>query len=150
MLQVLRTATLFKRDSNTAFYLWILWIIQKHLFCVEDLWTASCETPGRLFKKCLLLTVSGFQTATLLKKRLQQRFFSVNFAKLLRTFFDRTLSDDCFLCLSVNLEFSRSPRFYRVLLGNWLFHVQVAEFQPPDAIKSISQVLFKRCNKNET
>ena len=44
----------------------------------------------------LLLTVSGFQPATLLKKRLRQRCFSVNFAKFL-TFFNRTPPDDCFL-----------------------------------------------------
>ena len=38
--------------------------------------------------------------------------------------------------------------FYRVPLGNCLFHVQVTGIQPPDAIKnkqstSISQVLLK-------
>ena len=33
--------------------------------------------------------------------------------------------------------------FYRAPLGNSLFHVDVAEFQPPDKIKSISEVLFK-------
>ena len=35
----------------------------------------------------LLLKVSGFQPATLLKKRLRQECFSVNFAKFLRTSF---------------------------------------------------------------
>ena len=40
--------------------------------------------------------------ATLLKKRLRQRCLSVNFAKFLRTSFDRTPPDDCLLCLSVN------------------------------------------------
>ena len=57
----------------------------------------------------LVLTVSGFQPATLLNKRLQQRRFSVNFAKFLSTFFDKTPSDGCFLCLPMNFEkFSRS------------------------------------------
>ena len=36
-VQVLRTAALLKRDSNTGLLLWILLIIQKHVFCVEDL-----------------------------------------------------------------------------------------------------------------
>ena len=45
----------------------------------------------------LLLTVSGFHPATLLKKRFPQKCFSVNFAKFLRTFFDRAIPDDCFL-----------------------------------------------------
>ena len=58
----------------------------------------------------LLLTVSGFQPATLLKKRFRQRRFSVNFAKNLRTSFERTTPDDCFLSLSMNFEkFSRTP-----------------------------------------
>ena len=32
--------------------------------------------------------------------------------------------------------------FYRAVLGNCLFHVQVAKFQPPDTINSIKQVFF--------
>ena len=84
-----------KEDSNTEFLLWILWIIQKHLFCVEDLWTAGSETPLHLFKNTfftkhhqwLLLTVSGFQPAALLKKVLQQGRFSDNFAKILKNIF---------------------------------------------------------------
>ena len=45
-----------------------------------------------------------FPAATLLKNRLQERYISVNFAILLRTCFDRTPPDGCFLCLSVNFE----------------------------------------------
>ena len=33
--------------------------------------------------------------------------------------------------------------FYRALLGDCLFHVQVGEFQPTDTAKTISHVLFK-------
>ena len=33
--------------------------------------------------------------------------------------------------------------FYRTPLGNSLFHVDAAEIQPPDKIKSISEVLFR-------
>ena len=91
----------------------------------------------------LLLTVSVFQPAASLKKGLQQRHFSVNFAKFLRTSFYRTPPDDCFLCLPVILRSFSDHLFYRAPLGNCLFHVQVAEFQTPDTIKSISQVLFK-------
>ena len=91
----------------------------------------------------LLLTVSGFQPAALLNKGLKQRRFSVRFAKFLRTSFYRTPPDDCFLCLPVILRSFSDHLFYRAPLGNCLFHVQVAEFQPPDTIKSISQVLFK-------
>ena len=47
--------------------------------------------------------------------------------------FDKTPPVDCFLCLSVNFENTS---------GKLLFHAQVAEFQPPGAVKIISQVLF--------
>ena len=150
-LQALRTATLVKGDSNTGFLLWILWIAQKHPFCVDDVWTAGSETPVRLFKNTFLtenlqwqlLTVSGFQPAALLKKELQQRRCSVRFAKNFRTSFYRTPPDDCLLCLSVILRSFSDHFFFRARLGNSLFHVQVGEFQPPDKIKAISQVLFK-------
>ena len=91
----------------------------------------------------LLVIVSGFQPAALLKKGLQQRRFSVRFAKFLRTSFYRTPPDDCFLCLPVILRSFSDHLFFRAPLRNSLFHVQVAEFQPPDKIKSISQALFK-------
>ena len=84
-----------------------------------------------------------FPPAALLKKRLQQRRFSVRFAKFLRTSFYKTPPDDCFLCLPVILRSFSDHLFYRAPLGNCLFHVQVAEFQPPDTIKRISQVLLK-------
>ena len=84
-----------------------------------------------------------FPPAALLKKGLQQRRFSVRFAKFLRTSFYRTRLDDCFLCLPVILRSFSDHLFYRAPLGNCLFHVQVAEFQPPDTIKRISQVLLK-------
>ena len=53
----MKTAALLKRDSNTGLLLWILLIIQKHVFCVEDLWTAGSETPVSLFKNTIS---SGF------------------------------------------------------------------------------------------
>ena len=63
----------------------------------------------------------------------------MNFTKFLRTYFDRTLPDDCSLCLSENFEkFLRTP-----LLYSTLFQVQVTEFRPPDTKETISQVLFK-------
>ena len=59
---------------------------------------AGSETPATFLRKpfftehlqWLLLIFLCFQPATLLKKRLQHRFFSVNFAKFLRLSFGRT------------------------------------------------------------
>ena len=48
---------------------------------------------------CFRIPVCNF-----IKKRLRQRCFPVNYAKCLRTSFDRTPPDDWFLCLSVNFE----------------------------------------------
>ena len=59
----------------------------------------------------LLLTVSGFQSATLLRERPWQRCFSVNFAIFLRISFDRKPLDDCFLCSFVSFE-----KFFRIPL----------------------------------
>ena len=91
----------------------------------------------------LLLTVLGFQPAALYKKELQQRRFSMRFAKFLRTSFYGIPQDYCFLCFPVILRRFSGHLFFKAPLGNSLFHVQAAEFQPPDKIKSISQVLFK-------
>ena len=82
----------------------------------------------------LLLTVSGFQTAAWLKRRLRQRYFSVNFVR--RRFFDTTLPDDFFNVYLWILRSFSEHLFYGASLGNCLFHVQVAEFQPPDSVKN--------------
>ena len=150
-LQALRT-TLLKRDSDTGNLLRILWIVQKYLFCVEDVWTAGSETPVRLFKNTFFnrtfpVAASDsfrFPPAAFFKKGLQQRRFSVRFTKFLRTSFYKTPPNDCFLCLPVIFRsFSDHPLF-RAPLGNIYFmFIQVAEFQPPDKIKSISHILFK-------
>ena len=60
----------------------------------------------------LLLPVSGFQPATLLKRRLRQRCFSVNFEEFSGTSFDRAPPNDCFLCLSEKFE-----KFFRIPLS---------------------------------
>ena len=149
--KALRTATLLKRYSSTGFLLWILIIIQKYLFFVEDLYRAGSETQCAFLStpfftehlQWLFLTVSGFQPEDLLKKELQQRRFYLNFSKLLRIFFYRTPPDDCFLCLTIILRSFSDHLFYRAPLQNCLFHVQVAELQTPDTMKSISKGLFK-------
>ena len=70
----------------------------------------------------------------LLEKDSPKNCFPVNFAKLLRTSFDRTypMTASC-VYLRILRSFS-NHLFYRAHLGNYLFHVQVAEF-PPDTVK---------------
>ena len=91
-LHTLWTATLLKRDSNTGYLLWILWIIQKHLFCVEDLWTAGSETPVRLFKNTFFYRTSSvaasdsfrFPACNFIKKETQGKIFICEFCKSFR------------------------------------------------------------------
>ena len=45
-----QNCSFIKKGIQRGFLLWALWIIQEHLFCVEDLSTAGSETPVRLFK----------------------------------------------------------------------------------------------------
>ena len=90
----------------------------------------------------LFLTVLGFQPATLLKKKLQQRCFCEfckNFKNILS--FDRTPPDDCFLYLSVNFE-----KFFRTLLsqstsGKLLISCTSCKI----STTSYSKKLFHRC-----
>ena len=61
----------------------------------------------------------------------------MNFAKFLKTSFDGkppVAASASYVYLRI-LENFLEHLFYRAPLGNCLFHVQVAEFQPPDAVK---------------
>ena len=88
-------------------------------------------------------TVSGFQPVTLLKKRLWQRWCSVNFANFLTEYLAITAS-------CVYLWFSRSfleGLFDRAPLGNGSFYVPVAEFQPADTVNNYFAGAFEEFYK---
>ena len=70
------------------------------------------------------------------KKETPSKIFSMNFAHFLRTRFERKPPDDCFLCLPVNLRSFSEHLFYKAPLGNCLFQVPVAEFQPAYTMKN--------------
>ena len=94
----------------------------------------------------LLLTVSGFQSATLFKKRLGQRCISMNFVKFWRKSFDRLSLDDHFLCLSVNFEKSFRTPYLRSTYGKLLTSCTSSRISTTnDQIQqeTISQVFFK-------
>ena len=76
-----------------------------------------------------------FPACNFIKKRLQQRYFSVSFAKFLRTSFNRIPAGNCFLSLSVNFKKFSEFLLYRATLENYLFHLQVAEFRSVDTVK---------------
>ena len=134
-LQALRTATLLIRDSSTGFLLWILWIIQKYLFCVENLWTAGFETSVRLFKNTFFYRISPvaasdsfrFPAWSFIKKETPARTFFCEFCQIFWKIVLQNTSGWLFLVFTWNFE-----KFFWAPLGNCLFHVQVAEFEPPD------------------
>ena len=142
-LQALRTATLSKRDPKTGFLpLNLVRRIYEQLVLKHQC-TFLRTTFFTEHLQWLLRTFSSFQPAVLLEKGLQQKHFSVNFAKTFKNIFWQNTSKWLFRVFICNLSGLSDDLFYRAPLGNCLFHVQVAEFQPPDTIKSISQVLFK-------
>ena len=117
-LQALKTKTLLKRDSNTGFLLWILWIIQKHLFCVEVLWTAGSETPVRLFKNTFFYRTSPvaayvscrFSACSFIKKGTPAKTFFCELCKIFQNVFLQNTSGWLLLVFTCNFEkFFRSP-----------------------------------------
>ena len=68
------------------------------LFCQKGaLRNFSKFTGKHLYHSLFFNKVAGLRSATLLKKRLWQRCFPVNFAKFLRTLFLTNTSGGCFL-----------------------------------------------------
>ena len=119
-LQVLRTATLLKGDSNTGFLLWILWIVQKHPFCVDDVWTAGSETPVRLFKNTFFnrtfpVAASDsfrFPACSFIKKGTPAKTSFWEICKIFRNIFLQNTSGWLPLVFACNFEkFFRSPIF---------------------------------------
>ena len=117
-LQALKTSTLLKRDSNTGFLLWILWIIQKHLFCVQVLWTAGSETPVRLFKNTFFYSTSPvaasdsfrFLACSFIKKGTPAKTFFCEICKIFKNIFLQNTSGWLLLVFTCNFEkFFRSP-----------------------------------------
>ena len=90
----------------------------------------------------LLLTVSDFQPAILIKKRFWQRYFSLNFAKFLRTSLDRTPLNDCFLSSEVVVRCSVKKIFLKILQNSQeknmcrsLFFNKIADLRPATLLK---------------
>ena len=86
--------------------------------CVENVWTHWCAFIRTSFLAehflWLLLTVSGFQPAALIEKGVQQRRFSVRFAKFVKNIFLQNTSGWLLLVFTCNFEkFFRSPIFLR-------------------------------------
>ena len=119
------------RNSNTNYSLWNL----------RNFLRAPCFTEHLQW---LLLKVSGYRPATLLKKKLPKRCLSENFAKFLRTTF--LLTEDfrmtAFCVYLWILKHFSEHFFYRARRRNCLFYVKVVVFQLPDTVKNYFTGVF--------
>ena len=88
-------------------------------------------TKKRLCQSLFFNKFAGLRPATLLKKRLLQRCFLVNFTKFLRTLFYRTPLDDRFRMMHVS----------ELLLSQWISPFQIK------LISFISVFNIKRSNQ---
>ena len=97
-MQVLRFATLLKRDSNTGDFSCELFELSKNTYFVEDLWTADSQTPLLLFKSTFftehLHTAASdsirFPACNSIKKKTQERCLIVHFPKFSKIFWQNT------------------------------------------------------------
>ena len=130
MLQTLRTPTLLIRDSSTGFFCKICEIFNNILF-----YRPSPAAASDSFR---------FPDCNFIKKEAPAKMFFREFDKIFKNIFWQNTSEWLLPVLSVN--FLRSfweYLFYRLPMGNCLFHVQVAEFQPPDTIKNYFTSAFQ-------
>ena len=105
-LQALRVATLMKRGS---------WEICKIFKNILFYWTSP-----------LIVSDSFRFPVCNLKKRFPKRYFSVGFAKLLRTSFDRAPPDNVFISWSMNFV------FFRTSFIEHLWETAYFQKQPPE------------------
>ena len=134
-LQVLGTPALLKRDSSTYFLLWILSIN----YFVEDLWTAvlkhQCAFSKHLIYRTSPVAASNsfrFPACNIIKKETPAKMFICEFCKIFKNIIRQKhlrMTASC-VCLWILRSFS-GHLFQRAPLENCLFHLQVAEFQPP-------------------
>ena len=150
--QVLKTATLSKRDSNTDFLLLILWIIQEHLFCRWYMKGWFWNTSVPLFKNTFFYRTSPvaasdsfrFPACNFIKKETPAKMFICEFCKIFKNIFRQKHLRMTASCVYLWILRSFSDHlFYRAPLGNCLFHLQVAEFQSPHTVNKYFTCAFQ-------
>ena len=131
-MQILQESTcdgvFFDKVAGTR-YATLIKRLQHRLFPVKfaKFLRAPCFTQHLQW---LLLQVSGFRSATLLRKRLWKGYFAVNFAKFLRTSFlltDHLRVTASYVYLSILRHFSEHF-FYIAHRGNCYFMYNLQNF----------------------
>ena len=101
----------WKRDSNAGFYLWILRIIQEHLFCRASTkgWFWHTSKGVSYSQSCKPGVLKAFKS---IRKRLWHKYFPVNFVKSLVKHFIRA---------SPRNHFSHNVLFF-LIANEWDLH----------------------------
>ena len=126
---------LLKRDSNTG--------LSESTYFVEDLWTAGSEKPMRLFKNNFFYRTSPvaasdsfrFPSCNFIQKETGAEMFICEICKFLENIFWQNTTCEFWEVLG--------HLFYKAPFGNCLFHLQVAEFQPPHTVKKYCTSAFQ-------
>ena len=126
---------LLKRDSNTG--------LSDNTCFVEDLWTAGSEKPMRLFKNNFFYRTSPvaasdsfrFPSCNFIQKETGAEMFICEICKFLENIFWQNTTCEFWEVLG--------HLFYKAPFGNCLFHLQVAEFQPPHTVKKYCTSAFQ-------
>ena len=126
---------LLKRDSNTG--------LSENTYFVEDLWTAGSEKPMRLFKNNFFYRTSPvaasdsfrFPSCNFIQKETGAEMFICEICKFLENIFWQNTTCEFWEVLG--------HLFYKAPFGNCLFHLQVAEFQPPHTVKKYCTSAFQ-------
>ena len=86
-----------------------------------------------------------FPASNFIEKETPEKIFFSEFCKIFKNIFsfDRTPPDDCFVCLSVNLEFFRTL-FLQSTSGKLLFHVS------QDTVTRSFQVFYTRTRSSHS
>ena len=150
-MQVPRTATLLKRDSNRSFFQWILSIIQEHLFCRGSMngwfWNTDLFKKTSFFYRTSPVVHSHifrFPACNFIKKETPASMFFFEFCKIFKNIFWQ----DTFgwLLLVCNCEFwevVQITSFIEYLWETSYFKYKLLDFNHQIQEKSILQVLFK-------
>ena len=118
-------------------------------------WTVCSETPVHLFKNTFFYRTSPtaasdsfrFPGCNFIKKETSAKMLFCEFCKIFKNIYRQNTSG--WLLLAFICQFWEVVHlFYRAPLGNCLFRVQVAGFQPPDPVKkcftSAFQAFYRR------
>ena len=135
------------KETPTQVFSWEFCKLFESICFIE----ADYETPMHLFRSTSFCRTSqvaasdrlSFLVCKFIKKGIPAKMFFCEFCKFFKNIFWQSSSAWLLLVYLWTLKSFSNDLFYRASLGNWLFHVQVAEFQPPPTVKKYFTSAFQ-------